>query len=538
VSGTSLAERAARAGLRRPRTLTLAITGACNLRCRHCWVDAGTRTSAGHVPVAKLLGLVDGFVALGVDTIWITGGEPLGHPEWPAILSHCCAQPSLGAVGLQTNGGLLDDARVACLRALPTDKLHLQVSLDGASPRTHDRVRGRGGWAATVAGTARLAAAGLGGRTAVAFTEMRHNMDDFPELLALVDRLQLRGVVAGTLVQDGRAARTALEPPTPAQYRALLARYHGDARFRDLYERYGRCSAVEWWKGRSGERGDPCDFFHHPSVSADGELYPCKLCHADEFTVSGVFERPLDAVLEEAIPKWHRLLELARARPASSPECQGCAVKLHCAGGCMGRALATRGSLTATEDRCELRHAVHLWDLGDAGATFEAPEHADGSVAGLPSQEQARSMDIHELLAEDRTLIVEEAWRSSVRLRHYQRDGEEATRQRLELLFDHVARAIRMRDLGELLDYSEQIAKQRFDAGFDLSEVQTAFFMLEDAIGRRALARLPPADLAEALGLVGTAIRRGMDAFARGYISLANRARAPSLDLSDLFKGK
>ncbi len=516
----------------------MAITGDCNLRCRHCWVDAGTPTSAGHVPVAALLGLVDGFVALGVDTIWLTGGEPLAHPEWLAILSHCCAQPSLGAVGLQTNGGLLDDARVARLRALPIDKLHLQVSLDGASPRTHDRVRGHGGWAATVAGTARLAAAGLGGRTAIAFTEMRHNVDDFPDLLALVDRLQLRGVVAGTLVQDGRAARTALEPPTSAQYRALLARYHGDAWFRDLYERYGRCSAVEWWKGRSGERGDPCDFFHHPSVSAGGELYPCRLCHADEFTVGGVFERPLDAVLEEAIPKWHRLRELARARPASSPECQRCAVKLHCAGGCMGRALATRGSLTAAEDRCELRNAVHLWAPGDPGATLEPPPDEQGRIARLPSPEQARPMDIHELLAEERALIVDEAWRASMRLKNYQRDGEEATQQRLELLFDHVARAIRVRDLGELLDHSERIAKERFAARFDLSDVQTAFFMLEDAIARRALVRIAPEDLAEALGLVGTAIRRGMDAFVRAYISLANRARAPSLDLSDLFTGK
>ena len=147
-------------------------------------------------------------------------------------------------------------------------------------------------------------------------------------------------------------------------------------------------------------------------------------------------------------------------------------------------------------------------------------------------------MDIHELLAGERTLSSRRRGARRVRLTHYRRDGEEVTRQRLEMLFDHVARAIRMRDLGELLDYSERIAKQRFDAGFDLSEVQTAFFMLEDAIGRRALARIPPADLAEALGLVGTAIRRGMDAFARGYISLANRARAPSLDLSDLFKGK
>ena len=147
-------------------------------------------------------------------------------------------------------------------------------------------------------------------------------------------------------------------------------------------------------------------------------------------------------------------------------------------------------------------------------------------------------MDIHELLEQDRALIVEEAWRSVVLLTHYERDGKEATRERLEALFDHVAQAIRARDLGELLDYAERIAKQRFDASFDLCEVQTAFFMIEEAIGRRALAQVPAADLAEALGLVGTVIRRGKDAFARAYISLANRSRAPSLDLSDLFKGR
>lgn len=147
-------------------------------------------------------------------------------------------------------------------------------------------------------------------------------------------------------------------------------------------------------------------------------------------------------------------------------------------------------------------------------------------------------MDLDQLLAEERTLIVQDAWRSVAMLKHYERDGKEATRERVEALFDHVAEAVRMRDLCELLDYAEHIAKERFDANFELSEVQTAFFMLEEAIWRRVLARIPPAGLAEALGLVGTAIRRGKDAFARAYLSLANQSRAPSLDLSDLFKGR
>lgn len=368
MSGPELAERGARAGLRPPRALTVAITGACNLSCRHCWVEAGAGTSAGHVPVAALLRLIVGFVELGVDTVWITGGEPLAHPRWESILAQCCADPALRAVGVQTNAGLLDDARVDRLRALPSDKLQLQVSLDGASPATHDRVRGAGSFAATLAGVTRLAAAGMGGRTTIAFTEMRHNMEDVPALLDLVERLRLRALVSGTLVRDGRAARSALEPPAPAQYRALLARYQADACLRERYDRYGRCPAVEWWRGRTGARGDPCTFFDHPYVGAEGKLVPCSLCHADEFAVPGAFDRPLHEMLEEAIPRWDRLLRLARWRAASLPGCRGCPAQRPCAGGCIGRALASCGSATATEDRCELRRAVQLWGVGREGA--------------------------------------------------------------------------------------------------------------------------------------------------------------------------
>ncbi len=367
MSATEIAELVARAGLRLPTALTVAITGACNLRCRHCWVEAGMPGSAGHVPAGAVARLVDGFVALGVDTVWLTGGEPLRHPRWQVILSHCCAKPSLRTVGVQTNGALLDDARVARLRALPIGKLRIQVSLDGASPRTHDPVRGRGSFDAALSGLARLAAAGLGGVTTVAFTEMRHNMEDLPAVLELVDRLRLGGLVAGTLVRDGSAARSGLELPTAAQYRALLSLHRADARFRDVCDAHGRCSAIEWWKGRSSARGEPCGFLEHPYVSAEGKMYPCRLCHADDFAVVGSFERPLDVALADAVPRWHELLQLARARVAGLPGCRRCAARLECAGGCMGRALATCGSLSAPEDRCELRKAVHLWQPGGDG---------------------------------------------------------------------------------------------------------------------------------------------------------------------------
>jgi hypothetical protein len=67
--------------------------------------------------------------------------------------------------------------------------------------------------------------------------------------------------------------------------------------------------------------------------------------------------------------------------------------------------------------------------------------------------------------------------------------------------------------------------------------VQTAYNVLEEAIWLRILKDLQPAQYAEALGLVSTVLGAGKDALARTYVSLASKAKAPSLNLQSLFAG-
>jgi hypothetical protein len=54
---------------------------------------------------------------------------------------------------------------------------------------------------------------------------------------------------------------------------------------------------------------------------------------------------------------------------------------------------------------------------------------------------------------------------------------------------------------------------------------------------RRIVAAAPPADLAEAVGLLSTVLGFGKDTLARTYVALATRSHVPSLDLSALFAG-
>ena len=120
---------------------------------------------------------------------------------------------------------------------------------------------------------------------------------------------------------------------------------------------------------------------------------------------------------------------------------------------------------------------------------------------------------------------------------HYELAGETFTRLALADLFRLVVEAIRTRDLAAMNAYSEEIAVERFNDGYDISEVQMAFNSLEGAMWRRVVSAEPPGDLAEAIGLVSTVLGFGKDAVARKYLSLACQRHVPSLDLSALFAG-
>ena len=148
-------------------------------------------------------------------------------------------------------------------------------------------------------------------------------------------------------------------------------------------------------------------------------------------------------------------------------------------------------------------------------------------------------MTLAELLAARRAAIVDAADAALERahLAHYEAAGGESRRQRLETLFDLVARAVAERNLTPVLRHAERIAHDRFDAGYDLLEVQAAFNVLEEALWKTLVAEVPPAGLGEALGLVGTALGAGTDRLAATYVALASRTHTPSLDLRALFAG-
>ena len=148
-------------------------------------------------------------------------------------------------------------------------------------------------------------------------------------------------------------------------------------------------------------------------------------------------------------------------------------------------------------------------------------------------------MELDTTLREARDEVIEDAYaglQTSTHA-HYERAGEAFTRARLAELFDLVVDAIATKELAALSRQSETIASERFNSGFDISEVQAAFNSLEVAMWRRVVASTSLDDLAESIGLLSTVMGFAKDTLARKYISLASNRHVQSLDMSALFGG-
>ncbi len=148
-------------------------------------------------------------------------------------------------------------------------------------------------------------------------------------------------------------------------------------------------------------------------------------------------------------------------------------------------------------------------------------------------------MDLDYLLQHQSEEIIADAFRGLERshLRNYEIVGNERAHQRLKALYVLTVRAVHEKNLGPMIAHAETIARERYDAGFDLYEVQTAFNVLEEAIWMRILKNMPPMEFGTALGLVSTVLGAGKDALARTYVTLASKSKAPALNLQSLFTG-
>ena len=185
----------------------------CNLRCDYCCVRSSPKAPRRALGLDRVRQIAAEAAGLGVREIFVTGGEPFLLADIGEILKACAAAAPTTVL---TNGMLLAGRRLESLRALPRERLTLQISIDSPTPERHDRHRGKGSWARAWKGIERARTEGFRVRLAATVSsdaeadEFRRFLDErqIGEADRVIRRIALRG-----FAEDGIAlARADLAP--------------------------------------------------------------------------------------------------------------------------------------------------------------------------------------------------------------------------------------------------------------------------------------------------------------------------------------
>ena len=288
------------------RYLELQITSACNLRCKHCYIDENGRDELSPRQVRKVLTEFEEMQGLRV---MITGGEPLLHSRF-AEINELLPDFFLRKV-LFTNGVLLKKDQLASLKV---DEI--QISIDGLE-KAHDAIRGSGNFSRSLQALRHALDAGFD--VSVSTMVHRENLADFDTLERMFKEVGIKDWTVDVPCAVGRLREHAEFFVTPE----AGGKYLG----------YGFGGGIH-----ASSRGFGCGL-HLMAVMADGKIAKC--------TFYG--DRAVGAVEQGLMDAWRKTSPVRLTDLAC--DCEYLEV---CRGGCRFRAELSGGKGGKDHYRCIL----------------------------------------------------------------------------------------------------------------------------------------------------------------------------------------
>ncbi|MFN7106203.1 MAG: radical SAM protein, partial [Pyrobaculum sp.] len=331
------------------------ITRRCNLRCVHCYIDAGVET-VEELSTREALDVVDQMAEVGVPLILFTGGEPLARRDFFEIAQY--AKDRGIKLVLSTNGTLITPEVAKWLKEVGF--VYVGVSLDSVRKEFHDQFRGASGsFASAITGIKNALNVGLD--VGLRFVITAKNIHEVGEYIDFAASLGVKRVTFYHLSAAGRAQRLSDEWwYTPEQYRGFmetlilkareykgrleiettLAPYDGiyialtigggDERYLRFVESTGGC-------GRK-----------IVSIYPSGDVYPCQFI--DFYKLGNIREKRLKEILRggklEVFINTENYLR--------GPKCSACRFKQYCKGGDRARAYYLTGDMFGDDPQCPI----------------------------------------------------------------------------------------------------------------------------------------------------------------------------------------
>ncbi len=346
----------------------------CNLTCAHCRRVESDQTAHKDLSTSQASGLIGQLAELGkgqpmMPVLVFSGGEPLCRADLFELIGKA---NSLGITpALATNGTLIDAAIAERIRNSAVARV--SVSLDGATPEVHDRLRQlKGSFERAIEGIGYLRDAKVSFQINITLT--RHNAGQLQEIYELARSLGAVAVHVFMLVPVGCGRSLAdtdmLSPEQYEQKMLEICRLDGRGELQmkvtcgPHYERVIRQEGLHASRLRAGHGGGKFTPAKAGVPGRGGHGSASKGClaglgvlfvgHQGDVFPCGYLPVKCGNVLEEKLSDiWYNSEDLARMRDSSQLEgkCGICGYRQIC-GGCRGRAFAATGNYMAEEPFC------------------------------------------------------------------------------------------------------------------------------------------------------------------------------------------
>ena len=255
-----------------PSLISWNLTKMCNLRCPHCYMEAGPKAE-NELTTEECLGLIDEMKALGTEMLILTGGEPLLRKDIYEIAKAASAQKIWVVMG--TNGVLITDKVVE--KMIECGVQGVAISIDSLDPEKHNHFRGGpDAWEHSVRALDICRANGL--QVLIQTTVMEMNYHEIPQLLAFAREKGAWSFNLYFLVQTGRGQQ--MNDLSPERTEAMLSNLV------DLQDQYrpmlvrSKCAPqfkqIAYERGLGGlESGGCMAGTQYCRITPQGDVTPC-----------------------------------------------------------------------------------------------------------------------------------------------------------------------------------------------------------------------------------------------------------------------
>ena len=205
-----------------PLYIAWQVTNECNLACLHCIEESGPG-KAFHDELAEdqAFRFLEQAMDLEIPYLSFSGGEPMVHPRFFDMAAYICGRN--GQLKIETNGHYLTPENCARLKTIGVKAV--QVSLDGASRETFNRMRVLGDFDVAVQGVRNLHAVGV--PIEINYSPTKFNAHEIGAAVDLAAELGAYSFYTGRTMYTGNAVKTWHRmAPEEEQYGAFFETLH------------------------------------------------------------------------------------------------------------------------------------------------------------------------------------------------------------------------------------------------------------------------------------------------------------------------